>query len=349
MIAAELRGGWKPSLNEALGWIGSRVDDVYGAAIGRLEDVWIDPATGEARWLLVKEGRFGGRSTLVPFSQATAGDGNVWIPYERSVVREAPQIEPGVPLTQQVEATLRNHYAANAAAAVSHGAQPPEREEGAEGGQDSRATRATVRLATATPPPEPEPMPPPQLPLRPAPPVDAPPPGPEPQAFSGYEPQSQQQPQHQQPPPQEQPPLQQPPLQQPQQPQQPPPPPPQQPAQPAPQPAQPPPQPQTGQPPPPQQAQPGYRYQPPPEPGYGYEPPAPIPSPPPPQAQQPFGYEPPPLQQAPPPPPEPDPLDVLAGLPPGHMIEIELSGSLTISGELRHARIVPPDDPSFRR
>jgi sporulation protein YlmC with PRC-barrel domain len=310
-------------LNEALGWIGSRVDDVYGAAIGRLEDVWIDPATGEARWLLVKEGRFGGRSTLVPFSQATAGDGNVWIPYERSVVREAPQIEPGVPLTQQVEATLRNHYAANAAAAVSHGAQPPEREEGAEGGQDSRATRATVRLATATPPPEPEPMPPPQLPLRPAPPVDAPPPGPEPQAFSGYEPQSQQQPQHQQPPP------------------------PQQPVQPAPQPAQP--QPQPGQPPPPQQAQPGYRYQPPPEPGYGYEPPAPIPSPPPPQAQQPFGYEPPPLQQAPPPPPEPDPLDVLAGLPPGHMIEIELSGSLTISGELRHARIVPPDDPSFRR
>ena len=66
MIAAELRGGSKPSLNEALGWIGSRVDDINGVAIGRLEDVWIDPATGEPRWLLVKEGRFGGRSTRQP-------------------------------------------------------------------------------------------------------------------------------------------------------------------------------------------------------------------------------------------------------------------------------------------
>jgi hypothetical protein len=31
------------------------------------------------------------------------------------------------------------------------------------------------------------------------------------------------------------------------------------------------------------------------------------------------------------------------------MVEIELSGSLTISGELRHARVVPPEGPSPRR
>ena len=77
MIAAELRGGSKPSLNEALGWIGSRVDDIYGASVGRLEDVWIDPGTGVPRWLLVKEGRFGGRTTLIPFEDATAGAGHV--------------------------------------------------------------------------------------------------------------------------------------------------------------------------------------------------------------------------------------------------------------------------------
>ena len=144
MIAAELRGGNKPSLNEALGWIGSRVDDIYGASVGRLEDVWIDPGTGVPRWLLVKEGRFGGRSTLVPFGDATAGAGHVWVPYERDVVREAPQIKPGVPLTQQVEATLRNHYAANAAAAVGHGSQPS-----THAGSDRQEPRATVRLAAA--------------------------------------------------------------------------------------------------------------------------------------------------------------------------------------------------------
>ncbi len=126
MIAAELRGGNKPSLNEALGWIGSRVDDIYGASVGRLEDVWIDPGTGVPRWLLVKEGRFGGRTTLIPFEDATAGAGHVWVPYEREIVRDAPEIEPGAPLTQQVEAALRSHYAANVPAAISHRSQTAE-------------------------------------------------------------------------------------------------------------------------------------------------------------------------------------------------------------------------------
>ncbi|GIK76884.1 MAG: hypothetical protein BroJett022_05740 [Actinomycetes bacterium] len=338
MIAAELRGGGKPSLNEALGWIGSRVEDVFGSAIGRLEDVWIDPATGEPRWLLVKEGRFGGRSTLVPFDQATPGEDTVWIPYERSVVREAPQIEAGVPLTQQVEATLRNHYAANAAAAVAHGYQSAGDEAGREGRPDSRATSATVRLATAgSPEPPPEPIPPPQLPLRPAPPIDAPP-GPERREEPyGYEPAAEAQP----PPPAPIPPPRQPGVGY------------RQPAAPGPAPA---PQWPSGQP-----AQQAPRQQPPQ--AYDHEPPVPAQPPPQPQ-QQPYGYEPrpsapvappgpgagayqpPPVRQVPPPPFEPDPLDVLAGLPPGHMVEIELSGSLTISGELRHARVIPPGDRS---
>lgn len=123
MIAAESRGGKKTSLNEALGWIGSRVDDIYGANVGRLDDVWIDPGTGVPRWLLVKEGRFGGRSTLIPFEDATAGAGHVWVPYEREVVRGAPEVEAGASLTQQVEAALRAHYSANSPAAVSHRSQ----------------------------------------------------------------------------------------------------------------------------------------------------------------------------------------------------------------------------------
>lgn len=132
MIAAELRGGNKPSLNEALGRIGSRVDDLYGANVGRLEDVWIDPGTGVPRWLLVKEGRFGGRTTLIPFEDATAGAGHVWVPYEREVVRGAPEIEPGAPLTQQVEQALRSHYESNGPAplASAERAASPQRDPG---------------------------------------------------------------------------------------------------------------------------------------------------------------------------------------------------------------------------
>ncbi len=164
MIAAELRGDNRPSLNEALGWIGSRVDDIYGAGIGRLEDVWIDPGTGEPRWLLIKEGRFGGRATLIPFEDATAGAGHVWVPYERDVVRDAPQIEPGAPLTQQVELSLRRHYAANSPAAferAEHLGSTVERM-----GDDAPA-ETTSRSAGDEPPS-------PRMPERPAPPVPAP-------------------------------------------------------------------------------------------------------------------------------------------------------------------------------
>ena len=281
MIAAELRGGNKPSLNEALGWIGFRVDDIYGAGVGRLEDVWIDPGTGAPRWLLVNEGRFGGRSTLVPFGDATAGAGHVWLPYDRDVVRNAPQIEPGVPLTQQVEATLRNHYASNATPAVAHGSSSS---------RTAGQPHATVRLASAEsippspprrPEPEPAPFPPPRLPQRPAPPVQ-PPPVQEPQ----YE-----APRYEMPP--------------------------------APQPVPPAPAPQ------PMQAQQPYPYQQPyaqpqqPAPPYGY---------------QQGGYEQPPQPEY----PQPDPMAVLAAIPAGSMIEIELEGNLTITGELRQVRITPP-------
>ncbi len=142
MITAELRGGNRPSLNEALGWIGSKVDDIYGASVGRLEDVWIDPGTGAPKWLLVKEGRFGGRTTLIPFEDATAGAGHVWIPYERDVVREAPAVAPGAPLTQSVESTLRSHYTANKPASPAH---------------RGRGQAPAAAPAAAPPPPTPQP------------------------------------------------------------------------------------------------------------------------------------------------------------------------------------------------
>lgn len=171
MIAAESRGGKRPSLSEALGWIGSRVDDVYGAGIGRLEDVWIDPGTGAPRWLLVKEGRFGGRTTLIPFEDATPGPGHVWVPYELEVVRSAPEVEAGSPLTQQLEAALRRHFASYAPTAVPHRqrreeaagtepelAEPPDRPPALRG-VDAPREQPTPEQPRPVPPPQQQPPP----------------------------------------------------------------------------------------------------------------------------------------------------------------------------------------------
>ena len=331
MIAAELRGGNKPNLSDALGWIGSRVDDIYGAAVGRLEDVWIDPGTGTPRWLLVKEGRFNGRTTLIPFEDATAGAGHVWIPYEREAIRAAPEIEPGAPLTQQVESELREHFRAHAPAAVSHRGhtepggpaptplQPPPASPAEEAGPRLGAARPAPE-PPRTPDPEPAPAPGPaptpyrsysEIPERPSEPERPPAPAPEPIPFG-------------------------------------------RPAGPQPEPGPPPLR--AAEPPAPPAA---------PGPGWGEGAPRPIlrpapapePQPPPVETREPLPHEPPPatIRRSAPaasapassPGSEPDEtasLPIVHGLDGPYRIELELEGGLRISGELRSLRILPLDE-----
>ena len=97
-------------LNEALSWVGFRVDDVYGARIGTVEDVYVDHETDAPCWLLTKMGRFSEVYALLPLQDAVAGTGHVWVPYEKDLIRRAPQVSVGMPVTQKMEATLCAHY-----------------------------------------------------------------------------------------------------------------------------------------------------------------------------------------------------------------------------------------------
>lgn len=289
MVAAELRGGNQPNLNEALGWIGSRVDDIYGANVGRLEDVWIDPGTGVPRWLLVKEGRFGGRTTLVPFEDATAGTGHVWVPYEREIVRGAPEIEPGAPLTQQVESSLRTHYAASTPVAISH--------RGTAGSEDQPSREPDIPQTTlrfTRPEPEQAAAPPAQQPRFATPPDDVGQGSPQEETYGFDDPGTAY-------------------------------------------PAQP-----SERPEPPMAAAQPARYQPPQQQPQSQQPKpsvdpstrwmADAPPPPTPQQQQPAAQS-----------HSIDSLQALADSGGSHYVEIELSGELTIRGELRSIRVTPPD------
>jgi sporulation protein YlmC with PRC-barrel domain len=106
-----LHGAARPSLTEARTWIGSRVTDSFGTGLGKLEDVWIDAESGDPSWLLIREGRFGGgRHKLVPFEGATGGGGQVWLPLERDLVRESPEVQPDEVFTATLGDHLRTHY-----------------------------------------------------------------------------------------------------------------------------------------------------------------------------------------------------------------------------------------------
>jgi PRC-barrel domain protein len=101
--------GELPSLEEARGWVGARVDEISGAAVARLEDIYVDAATGEPIWLKVRLGRFG-RRTLIPFVDAAPGAGRVWVPHERVSIRHSPELGEGEVLTGKRELEFCLHY-----------------------------------------------------------------------------------------------------------------------------------------------------------------------------------------------------------------------------------------------
>lgn len=98
-----------PSLEEALGWAGSRLDEVRGGSVGRVEGVYVDAVNGQPHWLLVRMGRFGHHSAL-PLVHAVGGIRHVWVPYGRDEIRAAPRIDPEKPLTCERELALCRYF-----------------------------------------------------------------------------------------------------------------------------------------------------------------------------------------------------------------------------------------------
>jgi len=61
-----------PDLYTALGWIGRPVDDVQGARIGTVEDIFVD--LGNPRWLVVGAGRSQRSELAVPVERVAEDD-----------------------------------------------------------------------------------------------------------------------------------------------------------------------------------------------------------------------------------------------------------------------------------
>jgi hypothetical protein len=101
--------GERPSVEEAKGWIGSRLDEIEGVTVGRVQGVYVDEQSGEPEWLLARMGRLG-RHSLVPAPNAVGGAGHVWVPYPRQMLRRGPRFEPGQTLDLNREAQLSAHY-----------------------------------------------------------------------------------------------------------------------------------------------------------------------------------------------------------------------------------------------
>jgi hypothetical protein len=109
MAEPNARGSAPPPLEEALGWIGFRVDDMNGSRVARVVAIYVDAEDGKPVWVIVKVGRFG-KVTAIPYAECADAPGRVWTAHARKVIRAAPAVDPGRSLTREEELQLCHHY-----------------------------------------------------------------------------------------------------------------------------------------------------------------------------------------------------------------------------------------------
>jgi uncharacterized protein (TIGR02271 family) len=81
-----------------------------GAKIGTVEEIYADHDTGRPEWMAVRTGLFGTRLSFVPLAEAQASGEDVHVPYEKSQVKDAPNVDPDGELSQDEESRLYAHY-----------------------------------------------------------------------------------------------------------------------------------------------------------------------------------------------------------------------------------------------
>jgi uncharacterized protein (TIGR02271 family) len=91
-------------------WRGQELLANDGENIGTIEEIYIDSQTERPEWALVKTGLFGGKGTFVPLAQATPEADGVRVPFEKSHVKDAPNVEPDGELSTSEERTLYEYY-----------------------------------------------------------------------------------------------------------------------------------------------------------------------------------------------------------------------------------------------
>jgi sporulation protein YlmC with PRC-barrel domain len=80
-----------------------------GDKLGRVTDVLFDNSGQSARWAVVSLGLMSAR--YVPLTHAyTSAEGSVVVPYDKSMVKNAPKADRDHILTPDIEEALVRHY-----------------------------------------------------------------------------------------------------------------------------------------------------------------------------------------------------------------------------------------------
>lgn len=95
--------------------IGRKAFDRAGTKIGTVDEVYLDDATGIPEWAAIRTGLFS-RDAFVPLEPSDVVDGALRVPFDRDLIRDAPDFGVGRHLSPAQELQLYRHYGLDAAA-----------------------------------------------------------------------------------------------------------------------------------------------------------------------------------------------------------------------------------------
>jgi uncharacterized protein (TIGR02271 family) len=98
---------------------------VYGQdreKIGKVGQLYMDDQTGEPTFVTVSTGLFGTRETFVPLRDAREENGDLYVPYTKDFIKDAPNMDPDEHLSEEEQDRLYAYYGLGGAATDTSGA-----------------------------------------------------------------------------------------------------------------------------------------------------------------------------------------------------------------------------------
>lgn len=86
---------------------------VYGQdreKIGKVGQLYVDDNTGDPTFVTVTTGLFGTKETFVPVQDAQEENGDLYVPYTKEFIKDAPNIDPDAHLSETEQERLYTYY-----------------------------------------------------------------------------------------------------------------------------------------------------------------------------------------------------------------------------------------------
>src|ERR671917_1812958 len=98
-------------IDTVLGWRGRTVRDRDGQKLGSLGDLYLDGESDRPAYAGIRTGLFGRNESIVPLAGVRESENeDLVVPYEKSLVDAAPNLDPDAALTPEEEDAIFSHY-----------------------------------------------------------------------------------------------------------------------------------------------------------------------------------------------------------------------------------------------